>query len=139
MSCKKETGIDTPCTSQLSQKQQVAQIIQKADPMLYDKMYGNHTRTKIIDTHVTPGVFHWPKSGQPEDGTCIGNQSICFIEVFALGTTGETTEMKHPLSETYDPENTTLIINDGENPISKPLSSMNSWYDEDGNLKFNYK
>lgn len=131
---KNETGMGTPA-SVTSRQDEIRNIIQKANPSLYELMY--NSKAPEVTVKVTPGSFVIT-SGGPDDGQCLSTNSICAIEIISpryyTGTDTTFSEITEDYYATYDPSrvDATLIYNASPNPISCTPKSFTVDYTDGG-------
>jgi hypothetical protein len=102
-SCKKESPVPVKEAQGSTIKQQVADLIQKGDPGLYDRLY-NHPDDKAPkpSIKITHGIFHYP-TGSPESGTCIWNPNcVCHITIVFPALVTDSTDVVDITSNYYD-------------------------------------
>ncbi len=142
-SCKKES--QEPLMQQSVQKsmqQQVADLIQEGDPDMFNVIYGN-TKAMKPSVHTHPGVFHWPATGNPEDGNCVSwPDCVCMVCIEGARFVNENTpefEINRDFHKTWiSPGDAELLINDGSATTIQNLKSLDITFDRDGNSIFSY-
>lgn len=81
--CKKEEAAPVqPTTQNVSMKQQVANLIQKADTDLYDQVYGQVRNERRPIVKGIPGIFFIP-SGGIDEATCWPAFNVCMVIVIS--------------------------------------------------------
>lgn len=144
---KKEAGLTPTSPQNISIKEQVASVIQKADADLYRKIYlsGQNEKAPKPSVKYCPGVFVI-LDHDVASGTCFPNQNVCFIIIGPAksGTGGvqppETTPITSDLNEVYGNDALAeLIINSSPVPQVKQVSALNVSFDNNGVATFNYK
>ena len=129
-SCKKETNAFIQ-PQNLSMADQVANVIKKADPDLYSKVYGSQSNAKKPNDGVRylPGVFYIPQGTGPTSGidnaTCLGTDNVCMVIITSpKSMAGSVSELTSNIDETYETTTAQLILNDGESPTVKQINSI---------------
>lgn len=83
VSCKKEEVAPVqPATQNVSMKQQVADLIQKADNDLYQQVYGQVRAERRPIVKGIPGIFFIP-SGGIDEATCWPAFNVCMVVVIS--------------------------------------------------------
>jgi hypothetical protein len=115
-SCKKEETPVNPATPSLNE--QAASLIKKADNNLYNQIYTPHTQKvadPLPDVVISSGAFV-VIDGNPDDGTCLPSQTICFIDVIFNkvvtngGGNNGITVINSDYSDKYDGNTTALLL-----------------------------
>lgn len=145
VSCKKETALPQQRTEVANKSiaEQVEELIRKGSPKMYDRIYGGQ-KTALPSSHIHRGIFVWPSSGDPQDGTCYPNENcVCFVCVdFPKMVTEESPVDSISVGFHREYENNgegMIIINDLENgPLAiENLKSVDvSLYDGDPALYY---
>jgi hypothetical protein len=117
--CKKESmSPAVPESGVRSLEAQVAELISKGDPELYDKIYNRNPNSKepVPDVHITHGIFV-PQGGDIASGTCYPNPNcVCHITLtwpaFVTDSTEETIVTSNYYVEFTEAGEGEIIMND---------------------------
>jgi len=127
----------------LSVEEQVANVIKKADPKLYTKVYGENPNAKgpKDEVHYLPGVFYIPQNpwaGGIDNATCLGTNNVCMVIVNSpKSAEGSIAAITGNLDETFDGSTAQLILNNGDAPVIQPLHGLKVTMDNGVNISFN--
>jgi hypothetical protein len=135
-SCKKESPAPVNPGTETNMHQQVANLIQKGDPELYDRMY-NHPDQKAPKPtiKITHGIFHYPP-GSPESGTCLPNPNcVCHMTIVFPALVDDSTEIKDVTADFYQEFDKSgdgeLLLNDSLSTSIKNVKSVSVHFKED--------
>ena len=144
MSCTKQKSVSpqTASANIISTDQQIADLINKGDKDMYNRIYGGNKSAKP-STHFHYGVFYVADPNHPENGTCIYNTScMCMfcIEAYAqVNDNSPTDEIKSDFHRTWtnlgDAE---LFINDANSTVIKDLKSLDVTFNQNLGSTFHY-
>lgn len=142
VSCKKETPKPDIKYSNRSAEQQIAEMIQKHDQKLYDRIYGE-LKGPRPSIHVHHGIFHWPGSGDPADGTCIWNPNcVCFVCIDFPKLVTDQTPVQEITSDFHqafaNPGDGQLLINDESSTTINNLKTIDVTHTLNGNATIHY-
>jgi hypothetical protein len=134
--CKKEMPSPAAEKMNRSTEQQVANLIQKGDPAMYDRIYGDQ-RTVAPSIHIHHGIFHWPSSSGPEDGYCIYNPNcvcmICIEDPHDVTDETEQDEITEDIAWSWlHTDEAELILNDSASTTIRETKSLDITHDESG-------
>jgi hypothetical protein len=135
-SCKKETPQPTKPAPEAGIAQQVANIIHKGNPDLYNRLY-NHPdqKTPVPVIWITHGIFHYP-TGSPESGTCIWDPNcVCHVTVVfgkLVDPETDTKDLTTDYSEEFEDGDCQLLINDSVSTTIEHIKSVDIAFDRTG-------
>jgi hypothetical protein len=139
-SCKKETSAPAEQTGGMNIKEQVADIIGKADHELYDRIYNSdpNSRAPKPSIKVTHGIFHIPPPPYgAADGTCLPCGScVCHITITWPAFVTDSTEVTE-ITENYyasfsEVDEAEIVLNDTIPYKVDSIKSVNVKFDNTG-------
>lgn len=143
--CKEDEVKPVSPVNSASYEEQVADLIQKTDENLYNKVYNsNGNDERVITTSVTvrfiPGTFV-VLDGDVASGTCFPTNSICMVLVSAsvnadvqVGPVG--TGVHFTYSRTQEAK---IIVNSSPSPILSSVSEVSTSAGANGSVNIFYR